>query len=339
MGWRIFRAAESLLPVSTLLVMQSAAGSCFAQDAAAAEALFRQARDDYKLGNLELACPRFKAAYALDPTAGTLLNIAACEEHLGDIAGAWQHYRELRERLPAEDSRQGLVHERLAELERRLPFLVITHVSARHTAVSVLIDGARFGSESFGVELPVNPGAHQIEVHSDGHHPRRYDLSVSEGRRHTLFVEPGAPLAKERPVEPIGHSPPGPTSSGSRLPETRTGQALPASFWVSSAVGTAGLLVGGLAGVMALSRSKTVNEECVSDRVCSETGYAAEDSGRRYATISTAGFAVGVVGVVVSTLLWLETRSNRTHQVTVQVRPRENPRYPSAWRVDWGIAF
>jgi hypothetical protein len=97
-----------LLGASVPLVIALCAGIVRAaepSDPPAAEALFRAGREAAEAGNHELACVRFRESYRLDRTAGTLLNIAVCEEALAQLAQAWEHYREVGEALDSGDER------------------------------------------------------------------------------------------------------------------------------------------------------------------------------------------------------------------------------------------
>src|SRR5262245_40354409 len=101
------RFASSVL-ASALLVSAPA----FAQpkrDAVAADYLFREARKASRAGNYAKACPLFAESLRLDPGAGTLMNLADCEEHLGQIASAWEHWREALDEMRGKtDKRQAL---------------------------------------------------------------------------------------------------------------------------------------------------------------------------------------------------------------------------------------
>ena len=59
-----------------------------AQNPAAAEALFEQARAAMAAGSYELACARFRDSDRLDPAIGTRFNLADCEEKRGRVATA-----------------------------------------------------------------------------------------------------------------------------------------------------------------------------------------------------------------------------------------------------------
>ena len=92
-----------------------------AADEAAAEALFEAgaaARDE---GDYATACEKFQASNDLDPAPGTILNLADCREQLGQLAQAWQFYREAAEKLPAGDERAAYSKEKADELKPLLP--------------------------------------------------------------------------------------------------------------------------------------------------------------------------------------------------------------------------
>jgi hypothetical protein len=62
--------------------------------------------------------------------------------------------------------------------------------------------------------------------------------------------------------------------------------------------GVAGLVVGGVAGVLTLKEKQANNDHCNSTlQTCDATGRDAAQSGRTYGAITTAGLVVGVVGV------------------------------------------
>src|SRR5262245_30450330 len=95
------------------------------RDPVAAESLFREGRKALDAGDFVTARSRFAESRRLDPKPGTLLNLARCDEQLGELASAWQLYRQGLDQLAADDDRREFVQERLADLEKRLPKLTI----------------------------------------------------------------------------------------------------------------------------------------------------------------------------------------------------------------------
>jgi hypothetical protein len=80
---RTLRIAVILLLSSARVPAQSADR---ANDSATAEALFAAGREAIRRGDYQAACPMFAESNRLDPAVGTVLNLAICEEHLGQLA-------------------------------------------------------------------------------------------------------------------------------------------------------------------------------------------------------------------------------------------------------------
>lgn len=62
------------------------------RDIAAAEAAFQGAKRAMAAGDFVKACGLFRESLRFDRASGTLLNLAQCEEKVGDRSSALQHY-------------------------------------------------------------------------------------------------------------------------------------------------------------------------------------------------------------------------------------------------------
>src|SRR5436190_14534460 len=89
------------LAVMTIFTLLTATTTARSQRESVAESLFRQAREEMKRGEAAAACPKFEESYRLDPSIGTLLNLALCEEALGHSATAWTKLRQFLDSAPA----------------------------------------------------------------------------------------------------------------------------------------------------------------------------------------------------------------------------------------------
>ena len=100
-------AAVALLVLSSFSYVALAPTVARAQvvDAAAADALFQKGREAADKGDFATAAAKFAESQRLDPAPGTLLNLADCEEHLGQTASAWEHYKRAAETMNAGDDR------------------------------------------------------------------------------------------------------------------------------------------------------------------------------------------------------------------------------------------
>jgi hypothetical protein len=224
--------------------MVSAVALADTPDPAAAEALFREGRERAEAGDWGKACPLFVESNRLDFALGTSMNLAACEEHIGKIASAWERYSGLLEALPPSDDRRAFVAESVARLERVVPKLTILLAAPWVDGTTVTRDGAELGTASVGVDLPADPGEHWIVVAAPGRATRSYAVTLAPGQRLTLRAETGEPIAEAGRTG-------GPRRRGAQT-----------AGWVLGGIGVGALAVGTFLGVRALS------ERVASDRLC-----------------------------------------------------------------------
>jgi hypothetical protein len=308
-----------VLAFGLALATFSARANAQATDAAAAEQLFVAARAAMEKGDFKTACERFAESQRLDPAAGTLINLADCLDRQGKIASAWQRWKEALDMLRPDDERRAAVSQRAQSIEARVPKLELRLSTNAPAGTTAERDGVALGSASFGISLPIDPGPHRIVAKAPGRAPREYTLTVKEGESSTLDVEPGEVLAGETPttVLPAPASPaPAPPVRDEGTPAKRT--------WgfVGLGVGAAGLLVGGVAGVLAISKKNEMEDAChrVGDELlCTRAGVDAAESGNTFATVANVGVAVGLVGVAAGAYLLLSSGSET--RTSAFVRP------------------
>jgi hypothetical protein len=280
---------------------------------AAAEALFRSGRKAAAAGDHAAACERFGESQRLQPATGTLLNLAICEEQLGRLVHAWQHYHAVLDSLPADDARRDIARARLSELDARLPRFVIEKRPGAPPDTRVRLSGVVLGAESFGVPIPIDPGTHTWVVSAARREERAYTRQVTEGQRLTLSVAPGAPLpAKAAPRAPLP----------SRTPRARAAPDVPLLGYSLLGIGAASLAVSGVTALMALDRGRTVDDEC-SGRDCTRAGLRAADQGRTLVQWCTLTFVFGLLGAGSGTYLVLDASSAsnpRAGRVTLHAR-------------------
>jgi hypothetical protein len=259
---------------------------------AAAEALFRAGREAAEKGDDAAACARFEESHRLEPAAGTVFNLALCYERRGQLASAWQRFREAKDRLPSGDDRSALIAQRIAQLEPRLPKLTL-RLAQPGAGVSVLRDGVEQRSASLGIAVPVDPGKHELVVRAKGHAARTVSVTIKEGESTELTLELG-PAEDERRAQAAASA-----QSGGSTQKTLG--------FVIGGVGVAGIATSMITGAMVLDRKSTVDRECAGS-VCSRAGADAASSGRTLSTVSTVAFAVGAVGVGVGLYLALSAK-------------------------------
>ena len=250
-----------------------------ARDPAAAEALFRRGRQAMEGQRCAEALPSFVESQRLDPAAGTLMNIATCEEKVGRVASAWQHWREAIDALPPTDDRVAFARNRVQALEQKLPRLAISLAGGRDGGARVFRDEVELGPASQGVPLPVDAGRHTITVRMPGHRVEQIVVQVGEGEQKRVEVRPGA---VETPPADLGMQ-----SSSWRS----------TLGWTLTGVGVAGLGTAAVSGFMLLDDKRTVETYCPDKNCTSQEGVDAAASGRTLTTVNTVSWIAGGVGL------------------------------------------
>jgi hypothetical protein len=264
-------------------------------DPAGADALFQVGRAAADRGDWETACPKFAESQRLDPAPGTLLNLADCEEHVGHVATASEHFREALDQLPAGDDRIDFAKQHVAALAPRVPHLSIFLAANAPFDTTILRDDVQVGRASLGVPLPLDPGQHALTVSAAGRPPAHYVVKLAEGQASRIDVAPGAaPDEPEAEASPPQQAPTTPVSPAAAQisPEQRRTLA-----YVIGGAGAASLLVSIVTGFMALGAKGTMSEHCTASNACDSTGMDAASSGRTFSTISTIAFLAGAAGV------------------------------------------
>jgi hypothetical protein len=248
-------------------------------DAAAAEVLFTEGRKALDAKQYDEACRKFAESERLEPAVGTLMNLATCEEKLGKLASAWQHWKEAIALLRKDDDRVSFARGRVEELEKKLPRLTV--VLEAGGDARVFRDEVELGPPSRGVGLPVDPGPHSITVRAPGRLASTVTVSIAEGEQKRVEVRAGA-------VDPAA-------GAGTR---SRT------LGWVVGGVGVVGIGVGAATSVILSGKKSTVETECPNN-VCTPAGLDAANSGKSLLVVNAVAWAVGAVGLGVGAYLLL----------------------------------
>jgi hypothetical protein len=266
--------------LTLLLALLSASSPALGQtrDPATAEALFRQGRQAVEAQDYARACPKFAESQRLDPAVGTLMNWAACEEKLGKLASAWQRWREAIDALPPKDDRLTYAEQRVAEIEKRLPKLVVALVG--DPAAKVSRDDVELGPASLGVALPVDPGEHVVLVRMPGHATNKTTVVIGEAENKRVEVSPG-------PIDKTGAD----AVVSTKRTNTRT------IGFIAAGVGVAGIGTAVVTGLMLNSARSTVEANCPNKACTSSKGLDAASRGRTLLPINVAAWIVGGAGL------------------------------------------
>ncbi len=319
--------ARTFSPVlcGVLLAVLAASFPAFGQDDAASEALFNKGLADMMAKKYESACLTLAESYRLGPRTGTLFTLAECEAGWGKLASAVSHYSEYVaqvSRLPAADRKRHLARQKTAQaqvekLRPRVPSLTLRLPADAPRGVTVKRGGIELFSASLGVALPIDAGEHELSTQVPGgpEHLQKISLAPGETKEVVLHIElpPPAPVPAASASAPVSAGTPPPPSL-SPSPPSR------APVYAALGVGAVGVVVGSVAGVLALQRKQTVDQECSGNR-CSPAGKDAADSGKGFGTISTVGFGVGVVGLGAGLVLWLTSPTPPPAAAAWRIRP------------------
>jgi hypothetical protein len=313
--------ARRALPLAALVVIACLTAPALAKDAdaAAAEAMFDEARRLLAAGDVKAACPKFAESYRLDPALGALLNLAACHEKEGRVATAWSEYRDAEaQALKAkDDKRAGYSKKQAAALEPRLPRLAIA-VTETPPGFAVTRNGAPVGEASYGMSLPIDPGPQELAATAPGRERWTKKITLAEGARVRLVVpdlvvanEPAPAAAKpssrpgagpsEAPSLPSESTvppepPPAPPTSGQRV----------AGFAVGG-VGLASLAAGAVFAGLTAGQKAAADERC-PNKQCDAIGLDDIATARTFAWVSNITFGAGGALVLVGGILALTAR-------------------------------
>lgn len=271
------------------------------EDEARARALFEEGQIAVSKGELERARTLFVSSRLLYPTAGTLLNLADCEEKLGFWASAWRHFREAIETLRPGDDRIPFAKSREAALQKKLPMLLVELRASAPAGTRVLFDGGDLPEPGLGARTPVDPGPHTIIVRAPQRLDRTYEVTLSEKEQVTLTVEP----------EPKPGPPPPPPA-----------RPLRTAGFVTGGVGLVGVGVGAAFGILAVQKKSELSALCPVPAHCTPVGVQMAEEGQLLGNAATAGLALGLTFLTAGGILLLVGSSDRPATAQVSVSPQ-----------------
>jgi hypothetical protein len=325
-----------------LIAACSLAGAAHAQERKAADALFREGRELLARGDVDGACSRFDESQKLEPSGGTLMNLADCHERQGKPASAWSEFTAAEElaKLQGKTARAAEARRRAAAL---LPLLSHLTILVPHAlpGIEVRRDGEPIESGRFGAAIPVDPGPHRVTATAPGYEPASVEVTLgarADSQTVTLpELQPQAAANAEQVPAPAPAAPPAQAPSAAEWTAPPAKAAEPTAADRTQGAGftghTAGWVIGGsgiaLAGLggafylMSLSANEQAERQCnVEARYqCSSDALEAEERRDTYATLATIGGVAGVAGIGVGAWLLLTAPSSESQTKTSRKRP------------------
>lgn len=343
---RLFAAALAALAAASMLSRAEAQPAPPAQpapalspssDAKRADALFQEGKVLLEQGRFDEACERLAQSETIDPTVSTLGLLAGCHEQQGRIATAWKEYLATAKRAEAaNDSRAEFARQRAEALAPTLPRLLV-RLSSPSPDIEIYRDLQRLTADEIGAEIPVDPGAYEIVARSPRRHEFRMTVTAREGSKVLVDVPdlraltdgsaPAPQPAVSPPIMPRSTAPK-PASAPAEPPSAGVSGRVKAAA-VTGAVGLAGMAVGAIFGISAVSKSNEstiIQATCKSPTECAR-GKDLRDSAYAASTGATISFGVGAAGLGASLIILLlpsgkaSATSNSGAAPSVQIAP------------------
>jgi hypothetical protein len=252
------------------------------RDRALATELFQRGRDLLAQGRHAEACEALEASQELDPSGGTVLNLALCHELIGRTATAWSEFRAAvsfakRDQRP---DRLSFAEQHLAALEPRLVRLLV-RVDAADKDLAVVRNGSPWPRAAWGAPVPIDPGHQVIEARGSAAAPFRTELDlVNEGEMREVRV----PAL----VTPTASAP----ARGS-VAVAAPAKTSPLVYGLGiGAVGAT--LVGAVAGIRAIQKRQDSDEIGCTAFECSRQAVRVNDDAKTAADVATVAFAVAI---------------------------------------------
>ncbi|MBK7585376.1 MAG: hypothetical protein IPI67_34945 [Myxococcales bacterium] len=249
-----------------------------------ARKLVKSGRVKQKAGELKAALEDFKAAHAIMGVPITGVELGKAQIEAGMLVEARDTLLGVSRSTPAPREpplfakARGEAKALSKELEPKIPELTVELVHAP-AGVRIMVDNVEIAAAAHEAPLALNPGIHVI-VARLGERETRTEASLSEGEKHKLSFDLSAlaaPKAKPKPAA------------------AKSGSETNAWVYVGFGVAGAGVLVGGVTGMMALSKGSKVDGDCV-DKRCPPSTHDDIDAGRTLGSVSTVAFLVAGVG-------------------------------------------
>lgn len=276
------------------------------QDAASAEALFRDGMTLLDSGRYAEACQKLADSHKLDPASGTLLALALCHEKQGHTASAWAAYVDAANlaRRDGRRDREETAQRRAAELEKQLARLTIDLSPAARaiTGIDVKRDGQSVPASAIGSPLPIDPGEHVIEASAPRKRPTRLTVRIEPSNATAVTIPD---LADEVAAAPASADPVHAEEPRGFHPRRTLGVII-------GGVGLASIAAGGLFGMQAFSKADESRERCPSSRCSDRSALDLNDDARAAATLSNVFIGVGAAAAVAGAVLFFTAPTSRS---------------------------
>ncbi len=279
-------------------------------DVAQARELGQQALAAYDAGNFAESEKLWISASGLFNAPTLTLGLARTQVKLGKLVAAQESYNKIiREQgqatnlSPAFKDALEAAKAEVGPVSAKIASVVIRVEGAQGPMVT--LDGQPISAAALGLKRPIDPGSHVVKAEAPGFKTAEQGFQVAESGA----AEANLKLEKAEAVAATPIAPPveAPSKGGNK---TLAIAAL--------GVGGAGLVFGGITGVLALGKHGDLEGKC-PDGKCGSDLKDDVDSYKTMGLLSTVGFIVGAVGVGAGAVLWFTS-------------PKDSPKTGFTWQ-------
>jgi hypothetical protein len=326
MNWK---ASLALIVVSQTIVATAYAGD--ASTVSTTRELAKQGLAAYDAGHFEEAAQKLTKAYAVIHLPTLAVASARALAKTGKLLAASELYLEAT-RIPrdkswavAQDEAQRDAYKEQSELLTRIAHVTVIISGADPSGTSLKIDGTTIPQALADAEQMVDPGERQIEARF-GNKVMRRSIQLKEGE-HVRITLAFDSLGNANALSPATDQPQtanqSPLTTSSRgEPAASRGSVQRAVGWITVGVGGAGLVLGSVTGMLALSKRSSLQDstDCspVDRNSCTVSRASDVDTYNGMRTISSVGFIAGGVLTAAGVTLLL-TAPKRDMKPTAQL--------------------
>lgn len=277
-------------------------------DIAQARDLGQQAQAQFDAGHFAESEKLWIGASTLYPAAPTLtLGLARTQAKLNKFVLAQESYNKIiREQSqnpsasPAFKAALEAANNEVGAVSAKIAGVVITVDGP--SSPTVTIDGQPVSAATLGLRRPVDPGTHVVKAEATGYKPAETSFQVAEAgsAEAKLKLEKSAEAVAVGPTQTQTQTQ---TTTSEPPAETTKKSSRKTLAIVAFGVGGAGLILGGVTGVLALGKHSDLEGTCPSG-TCPNNVSGDVDSYKTMGTLSTVGFIVGGVGLAAGAVLW-----------------------------------
>jgi hypothetical protein len=280
-----------------------------ADDKALATVLFQEGRTLMSEGRIAEACVKLEESQRLDPSGGTVLNLALCHQQEGRLARSWSEFNDavaLARRDGRRDREVAAADHARALAPRLSKLTVIVPTSTQVQGLRIERDGRELGPGAWSTAMPVDGGEHVVRATAPGREPFTKTVVIGkESDAQTVEIpvlvvapmvanaQPGLSSSSAPPALVLAPAPAAPIDRG-----PSPGGVRRTLGW---ALGGAGVVQLGLAGFFGLR---------AFDKHCANNSCGTEDDARSAADVSTVLTITGIASAATGIYLLVTSRNN-----------------------------